>query len=201
MTPTELETKIAAFVALVTKHRREYFAKNAPIFKDNACAAAKEGSKYIKVDVVEGDNQSHRSGKYMVEVSSGRIFGIKGYGVIHRGKCYGTLDTINDFWWGGHDPVKSGSRGALSEGQIIEGVSASIPPNTVGIYTTAAGKEIFVPAPATRPEWPKHADGTPKKMKELSKDEQLLHAAWSVNQINKEFSGTGINVEFSGEKK
>jgi hypothetical protein len=40
-----------------------------------------------------------RSGKYMV-TEDGEIFGIKGYGVIHRGHQYGTLDTIDEWFWG-----------------------------------------------------------------------------------------------------
>lgn len=54
-----------------------------------------DGQKYIKVDV-------GTSGKYMIEKSSGIIFGIKAYGVIHRGHQYGTLGTIGDWDWGGY---------------------------------------------------------------------------------------------------
>ena len=44
----------------------------------------KPGRKYTKIDV-------GCSGKYMVENETGRIYGIKAYGVIHRGHFYGTL--------------------------------------------------------------------------------------------------------------
>lgn len=50
------------------------------------------GKTYARVDV--GD-----SGRYMVD-ADGNIFGIKAYGVIHRGHQYGTLDTINEWYWG-----------------------------------------------------------------------------------------------------
>lgn len=53
------------------------------------------GPKYTKVDVGS-------SGKYMVVNATGEIFGIKGYGVIHRGHQYGTLDTIHDWDWSGY---------------------------------------------------------------------------------------------------
>ena len=53
----------------------------------------KPGRKYTKVDV--GD-----SGKYMVENDTGDIYGIKAYGVIHRGHRYGNLSTIHDYYWG-----------------------------------------------------------------------------------------------------
>ena len=59
----------------------------------------KMGRKYANVDV-------GRSGKYMVELSTGNIYGIKAYGVIHRGHQYGTLDTIYDWNWSGYVAVR-----------------------------------------------------------------------------------------------
>ena len=59
----------------------------------------KMGRKYANVDV-------GRSGKYMVELDTGNIFGIKGYGVIHRGHYFGTLDTINAYDWSGYRAFK-----------------------------------------------------------------------------------------------
>ena len=50
-------------------------------------------------------NDQDLEGAYMID-SAGNIFGIKGYGVIHRSHCYGTLDTINEFFWGNYHPVK-----------------------------------------------------------------------------------------------
>ena len=38
----------------------------------------------------------------MVDLATGRIYGIKGYGVIHRGHQYGTLDTTERFDWSGY---------------------------------------------------------------------------------------------------
>ena len=55
----------------------------------------KIGRKYANVDV--GD-----SGKYMVVLDTGEIYGIKAYGVIHRGHFYGTLDMINEWDWSGY---------------------------------------------------------------------------------------------------
>lgn len=59
------------------------------------------GRIYTKVDVGE-------SGKYMVVNETGEIFGIKAYGVIHRGHRYGTLDTIGDYDWGGYTAIPKG---------------------------------------------------------------------------------------------
>jgi hypothetical protein len=63
----------------------------------NAVTYIRIGVKYDKVDV-------GGSGKFMVERSTGKIFGIKGYGKIHRGHQYGTLDTIGDWYWGEYYP-------------------------------------------------------------------------------------------------
>lgn len=62
-------------------------------------ASIKMGKKYAKVDI-------GGSGKYMVELATGMIFGIKGYGVIHRGHQYGTLETIEDYNWGGYTAIR-----------------------------------------------------------------------------------------------
>jgi len=63
----------------------------------NAHTTIKHGNKYTKVDIGRG-------GRYMVENSTGNIFGIKAYGQIHKGHFYGTLDTINDWYWGNYYP-------------------------------------------------------------------------------------------------
>lgn len=54
-----------------------------------------DGKKYIKVNV--GD-----SGKYMIDKETQTIYGIKGYGVINKKHYYGTLDTINNYYWGAY---------------------------------------------------------------------------------------------------
>lgn len=54
-----------------------------------------QGSKYTKVNVGP-------SGKYMVEHATGNIYGIKAYGVIHRGHQYGTLETLDEWNWRGY---------------------------------------------------------------------------------------------------
>ena len=59
--------------------------------------------KYVLVDV-------GRSGKYMIVLPGNpgafEIHGIKAYGVIHPKKIYGTLETINEWYWGGYVAVK-----------------------------------------------------------------------------------------------
>jgi len=58
----------------------------------NARTRIVPGRKYTKVDV-------GTSGKYMID-KDGNIFGIKAYGVIHRGHYCGTLETAHERDWG-----------------------------------------------------------------------------------------------------
>ena len=62
------------------------------------------GRKYINVDI-------GGCGKYMI-TPDGEIYGIKGYGVIHKGHFYGTLATIGEYWWGKYTANK-GRKSAL----------------------------------------------------------------------------------------
>lgn len=61
-------------------------------------ASVHVGPKYTRVDF-------DTSGYYMVVNSTGEIFGIKSYGVIHRGHAYGTLDTLDAWDWSGYRAV------------------------------------------------------------------------------------------------
>ncbi len=96
-----MKEKLKQFAELLEKEQID------KLHKDNlACEAnirnsrvsIKEGKKYAKVDVGS-------SGKYMVD-KEGNIWGIKAYGVIHKGHQYGTLNTIHDWAWGGYTAVK-----------------------------------------------------------------------------------------------
>jgi len=80
--------------------RTEYIKKGFDPKLHNFAVSIKPGSKYIKIDV-------GTSGKYMVEKSTGNIYGIKAYGVIHRGHQYGTLDTIDEWYWGEYVAVRN----------------------------------------------------------------------------------------------
>ena len=61
------------------------------------------GPKYTKVDVGPGHNMS---GKFMIENATGVIYGIKGYGKVHKGHMYGTLDTVEEWYWGDYYPAR-----------------------------------------------------------------------------------------------
>ena len=71
----------------------------------NSLCKVKLGRKYANVDVGS-------SGKYMVEIATGNIYGIKAYGVIHRGHAYGDLDTITDWDWSGYKASKRAQEAA-----------------------------------------------------------------------------------------
>lgn len=66
----------------------------------SAKVSIKPGKKYTKVDIGS-------SGAYMVD-EEGNIYGIKAYGVIHMGHHYGTLDTIDQYYWGEYRAAKLG---------------------------------------------------------------------------------------------
>ncbi len=104
------QTKIKAFAELL---QSEYLARlNSEYPKDpdeypdfwlsSAIVDVKPGRKYTRLDV-------GRSGKYMVVNETGEIFGVKAYGVIHRGHYFGTLDTINKYNWGGYSATQKAS--------------------------------------------------------------------------------------------
>ncbi len=98
-----MQKKLEKFAALIEKHKREMYAREYPGTPQNSVdinskAHVRPGRKYVKMDV-------GHSGCYMVDMD-GNIFGIKGYGTIHRGHRFGTLDTIDEWNWGGYRAVK-----------------------------------------------------------------------------------------------
>ena len=68
------------------------------------------GPKYTKVDIGPNGNLS---GKYMIDNETGVIYGIKGYGKVHKGHVYGTLDTVGDWYWGGYVGVRRPQLGGV----------------------------------------------------------------------------------------
>lgn len=102
------------FAAIILDQRRARIAHDYPKeFPDGTTQAdweaveVHEGQKYTRVDVGPRHNIS---GKYMVDNATGEIFGIKGYGRVHRGHTFGTLDTIDDYEWSGYVGRKKADR-------------------------------------------------------------------------------------------
>jgi hypothetical protein len=97
-----MKNKIIAFAQLVqseTEARMREQGSHESTITVHAKTTIKEGHRYTKVDVGS-------SGKYMVEMSTGNIFGIKAYGQIHRGHFFGTVNTISEFYWGDYSPSR-----------------------------------------------------------------------------------------------
>ena len=91
---------IEEFRQLVQDQTRAELERRFPRspFMWNEGVRACPGPKYTKVDV-------GTSGKYMVENATGIIYGIKGYGRVHKGHVSGTLDTVDAWYWGGYAAV------------------------------------------------------------------------------------------------
>ncbi|MBE9572406.1 MAG: hypothetical protein IMF11_17400 [Proteobacteria bacterium] len=96
-----MKDKLRAFADLIHSDIAGVVQKRYPGLNAEYVAQVniRPGRNYTKVDV-------GTSGKYMVVNDTGEIFGIKTYGVIHKDKRYGTLDTINDYFWGEYAPIK-----------------------------------------------------------------------------------------------
>ncbi len=98
---SNLETKLAALCAIIEQQQRNRYAEQYPgpnltARADNSCKTHYHlGKKWARVDV-------GTSGKYMVEMTTEEIVGIKAYGVPHLGHRYGTLDTIDQWDWSGY---------------------------------------------------------------------------------------------------
>ena len=91
---TEL-SKVDQFAQLLERECLERLHRegiNYPGHEQSVKVSIKPCKKYIKIDV-------GTSGRYMID-NEGNIWGIKAYGVIHRGHYYGTVDTVNQYYWG-----------------------------------------------------------------------------------------------------
>ena len=90
-------------IKLITQTLERMNAQGLTHAAQNYTARIKEGKKYTKLDIGPACNMS---GRYMIENETGNIYGIKAYGVIHRGHYYGTLDTIDQYDWSGYTAYK-----------------------------------------------------------------------------------------------
>ncbi len=112
-----MNTKLETFRALLEEQTRQRYADDwkrdqargmnydLSVHERESICKIKLGRKYANVDVGS-------SGRYMVELATGAIYGIKGYGVINRGHYYGTLDTINNYDWRGYKAFKRENQAA-----------------------------------------------------------------------------------------
>jgi hypothetical protein len=97
---------IKPFAALLEQEQRTQFACDYPGANLEArihlaCTVKVTlAKKFARVDV-------GGSGKYMVDLESGEIYGVKAYGVVHRGHLYGSLDTIQEWDWSGYTAIRA----------------------------------------------------------------------------------------------
>lgn len=95
---------IQEFAELVLAQQRERIARQHSQWQADAeQVQVIPGPKYTKVDLGPEHNMS---GKFMIENSTDRIYGIKGYGRVHKGHFYGTLDTVDQWYWGDYGPER-----------------------------------------------------------------------------------------------
>ena len=93
--------EIVEFAELLEKQQIEELHKKGLACESNIQTSRvyiKEGKKYIKIDI-------GNSGRYMID-EEGNIFGIKGYGVIDKKHFFGTLETVNNYYWGQYRAIK-----------------------------------------------------------------------------------------------
>ena len=97
-----LDAKLEAFRARLEADQLEGLKRHGVDCEPNRHGVKcwiKGGKKYAHINVGS-------SGKYVVVLATGEIFGIKGYGVIHRGYQFGTLDIIADYEWGEYRAIR-----------------------------------------------------------------------------------------------
>ena len=94
--------KLENLVKKITEQQQKKLIKDdldCQCNRDNAIASYKIKKKYTYVDI-------GGSGRYIVVNNTGEIFGIKAYGVIHRGHFFGTLDIVDNYFWGDYTAFK-----------------------------------------------------------------------------------------------
>jgi len=99
-----MEQKLKILCDLITKQTQERLIKvnlGCQCNLDNAIAHYHIKNKYSYIDIGS-------SGRYMIDNLTGEIFGIKAYGVINKSHFYGTLDTIDQYFWGDFRAYKTG---------------------------------------------------------------------------------------------
>lgn len=90
---------VEQFAAIVLEQRQAKLRADYPTSPQWEWETVEAGPKYTKVNVGPHGNMS---GKYMVENATGIIYGIKGYGQVHKGHRYGTLETVEEWDWSGY---------------------------------------------------------------------------------------------------
>jgi hypothetical protein len=114
MTNTE---RIEALAALILEETRARLASKYSQWQADAeSVEVIPGRVYTKIN--RGSNGS-MSGMLMVENATGNIYGIKGYGQVHKGHQYGTLETVADWYWGEYYPQPASAEQIAARSEVI----------------------------------------------------------------------------------
>lgn len=115
MTEQEYRAKVQRFADLVQSEQRARLEFEHEAWRNGTLepyiTQVHYGRKFARVDVGPRVNMS---GRYMVD-RDGNIYGVKAYGVVHRGHRFGTLDTIEAWDWSGYrGHQRQGARTSLA---------------------------------------------------------------------------------------
>ena len=94
--------QLAALILDQTQDRLRRAYPNSPQWEWEK-VQVRPGKVYTKIDRGPEHNMS---GFLMVDNQTGDIYGIKGYGKVHKGHHYGTLATADQWYWGEYGPRK-----------------------------------------------------------------------------------------------
>jgi hypothetical protein len=103
--------ELADLILAQTQERLRTAYPNSPQWEWET-VQVKQGPVYTKIDRGPAANMS---GMLMIENATGAIYGIKGYGRVHKGHFYGTLDTVADWYWGNYYPERRTVRSSPRE--------------------------------------------------------------------------------------
>lgn len=97
----KFQSKISRLALLIEQQQIQELRRHKPVCRTdlrNCKTQTKWGRKYVTIEICF-------CCRYMIEIATGEIFGIRGHGKVHRDYCFGTLDTIEDYWWGEYHAV------------------------------------------------------------------------------------------------
>ena len=108
-----LAAKIERFREMVETQMNEVTAQRHTILHDHAVKAGRRGythvvvdggkRRFVKVWAHTNTDGRHRDSiciKYFVEVETEKIYGARSIAAYNPARCYGTLDTIDEWFWG-----------------------------------------------------------------------------------------------------
>lgn len=87
--------KLYAFAELFERHHNERLSRFSPGAPIEEVGIEESGYKFCKVFIDNGSN----TGRYMVEVATENIYGVKSWTQVNLRRMYGNLDTVDQFEW------------------------------------------------------------------------------------------------------